>query len=379
LPLRALQPYSLRALQHSLIMLESFAMANIAILGATGNVGRLILEILEERKFPCESIKLLASARSAGSTIISPKGKEYKVEEATPEAFDGIDIVFASAGSETSKALAPEIIKRGGVMIDNSSAFRMDPEVPLVVPEVNAEDIKNHKGIIANPNCSTAPLVLALKPLDEKFKIKRVVVSTYQSVSGAGKAAMDELITASKKYMGNLPNELADLASSSSEIPDQHSYENYVNPIAFNLIPQIDVFMNNDYTKEEMKLINESKKMLHRPDLAITCTAVRVPVLVSHSESINLEFEEDITIKEIKKLWSKTESLEIMDNPSKSEYPMPINVTGRDPVYVGRIRLDESQPNTINFWLVSDNLRIGAALNAVRIGEELIKQEALAS
>ena len=247
------------------------------------------------------------------------------------------------------------------------------------MPEVNAEDIKNHKGIIANPNCSTAPLVLALKPLDEKFKIKRVVVSTYQSVSGAGKAAMDELITASKKYMGNLPNELADLASSSSEIPDQHSYENYVNPIAFNLIPQIDVFMNNDYTKEEMKLINESKKMLHRPDLAITCTAVRVPVLVSHSESINLEFEEDITIKEIKKLWSKTESLEIMDNPSKSEYPMPINVTGRDPVYVGRIRLDESQPNTINFWLVSDNLRIGAALNAVRIGEELIKQEALAS
>lgn len=340
-------------------MLESFAMANIAILGATGNVGRLLVDLLEERKFPFKTLKLLASKRSAGTTLTSKAGNEYTIELAEPDAFDGIDIVFASAGSDTSKRFAPEIIKRGGVIIDNSSAFRMDPEVPLVVPEVNAGDIAKHKGIIANPNCSTAPLVLALKPLGERFGIKRVVVSTYQSTSGAGKAAMDELTASSKN-------------------PEGFEYKEFIHPIAYNLIPQIDVFTDNDYTKEEMKLINESRKMLHRPDLAITCTAVRVPVLISHSESVNVEFDKDISIEAIKKIWSETKSLEIMDDPSSSIYPMPSNVTGKDPVYVGRIRLDESQPNTINFWLVSDNLRIGAALNAVRIGEELIKQKAVA-
>lgn len=332
-------------------------MKNIAILGATGNVGRLLLDLVEERKFPHSSLKLLASARSAGTTITSSSGKQYTIELAEPEAFDGVDIVFASAGSETSKALAPEIAKRGGVIIDNSSAFRMDPDVPLVVPEVNAQDISKHKGIIANPNCSTAPLVLALKPLHEAFGLKRVVVSTYQSCSGAGKAAMDELAEASLKS-------------------DGHEYKEFIHPIAYNLIPQIDVFTANAYTKEEMKLINESRKMLHLPELAITCTAVRVPVFISHSESVNVEFEKNISIDEIRKIWSETKSLEIMDDPSTSTYPMPSNVTGKDPVYVGRIRLDESQPNTINFWLVSDNLRIGAALNTIRIGEELIKQEA---
>jgi aspartate-semialdehyde dehydrogenase len=343
----------------------------VAILGATGNVGRLLLEIMEERNFPAESIKLLASPRSVGQVITSPKGRNYEVELAEPDAFNGIDIVFASAGSSVSKALAPEIIKRGAVMIDNSSAFRMDDDVPLVVPEVNAEDIKKHKGIIANPNCSTAPLVLALKPLDQRFKIKRVVVSTYQSVSGAGKEAMDELRTASKKFLENSPEELFNLASSHSENPDKHNYQAYVNPISFNLIPQIDVFTENGYTKEEMKLINESRKMLHRPDLAVTCTAVRVPVFISHSESVNVEFEKPITINEIKEIWSKTKSLEIQDEPSKSIYPMPAKLAGKDPVYVGRIRLDESQANSFNFWLVSDNLRIGAALNTVRIGEAL--------
>ncbi|MDD9897596.1 MAG: aspartate-semialdehyde dehydrogenase [Candidatus Melainabacteria bacterium] len=333
-------------------------MKNIAILGATGNVGRLLLDLIEERNFPHSSLKLLASSRSAGKTIKSSAGKEYRVELAEPSAFDGVDIVFASAGSSSSKEFAPEITKRCGVIIDNSSAFRMDPEVPLVVPEVNADDISKHKGIIANPNCSTAPLVLALKPLAEAFGLKRVVVSTYQSCSGAGKAAMDELKEASLK--------------------DEHEYKEFIHPIAYNLIPQIDVFTANDYTKEEMKLINESRKMLHLPDLAITCTAVRVPVFVSHSESVNLEFERDISIDQIKKIWSQTQSLEIMDDPSSSTYPMPSNVTGKDPVYVGRIRLDESQPNTINFWLVSDNLRIGAALNTIRIGEELVKQTAKA-
>lgn len=341
---------------------------SVAILGATGNVGRLLLEILEERNFPYSSIKLLASPRSVGQQVESPKGVKYTVELAEPNAFDGIDIVFASAGSSVSKELAPEIVKRGGVIVDNSSAFRMDKDVPLVVPQVNAADVKNHKGIIANPNCSTAPLVLALKPLDEKFGIKRVVVSTYQSVSGAGKAAMDELAEASHKRLR-------------SEDPftdkDTHKYQSFVHPIAFNLIPQIDVFTDNGYTKEEMKLINESRKMLHRPDLAITCTAVRVPVFISHSESVNVEFANKVSINEIRQVMQSTPDLVLQDDPNTSDYPRPAEVAGKDPVYVGRLRVDESQPNSFNFWLVSDNLRIGAALNAVRIGEALIEHAAL--
>lgn len=347
---------------------------NIAILGATGNVGRLLLEIIEERDFPFQSLKVLASERSVGTKIKSPQGKEYIVELACAQAFDGVDIVFASAGSDVSKNLAPEIVKRGGVIIDNSSAFRMDDSVPLVVPEVNGEDIAKHQGIIANPNCSTAPLVLALKPLDKAFGVKRVVVSTYQSTSGAGKAAMDELIEASSKAIKSAPSELYTLASSNnSKNIDNHDYKSFVHPIAFNLIPQIDTFMENGYTKEEMKLINESRKMLHRPDLAITCTAVRVPVLISHSESVNVEFDRAVTLEEIKKIWSQTKSLEIMDEPNTKTYPMPAWVAGKDPVYIGRIRYDESNPNTINFWLVSDNLRIGAALNTIRIGEKLLQ------
>jgi aspartate-semialdehyde dehydrogenase len=338
---------------------------SVAILGATGNVGRLILEILEQRNFPYSSIKLLASPRSVGQKVISPKGHEYIVELACPSAFDGVDMVFASAGSAVSKELAPEIIKRGGVIIDNSSAFRMESGVPLVVPQVNADDIKNHKGIIANPNCSTAPLVLVLKPLDEKFGIKRVVVSTYQSVSGAGKSAMDELTTASRKLLQNPEPALSS---------DEHKYEAFVHPIAFNLIPQIDVFTENGYTKEEMKLINESRKMLHRPDLAITCTAVRVPVYISHSESVNVEFEQDVSLEDIRSVMESTPDLVLEDNPSQNQYPRPAQVAGKDPVFVGRLREDESRANSFNFWLVSDNLRIGAALNAVRIGEALVSQ-----
>lgn len=330
---------------------------SVAILGATGNVGRLLLEILEERNFPCSSIKLLASKRSVGKTIKSPNGTEYKIELAEADAFDGVDIVFASAGGKISAEFAPEIVKRGGVIIDNSSHFRMDPEVPLVVPEVNANDIAKHKGIIANPNCSTAPLVVALKPLDEKFKIKRVVVSTYQSISGAGKAAMDELRETSQKAING----------------EAFKNENVNQKIAFNLIPQIDVFTENGYTKEEMKLINESRKMLGLPNLQITCTAVRVPVMVCHSESVNIEFEGDVDAKQVKEILSQTPMIELCDDPSQNQYPMPLDVEGKDPVYVGRIRKDESQANTINMWIVSDNLRIGAALNTVKIGEELIK------
>jgi aspartate-semialdehyde dehydrogenase len=340
---------------------------SVAILGATGNVGRLILEILKQRNFPASSIKLLASARSVGQKIISNQGNEYQVELACPPAFDGIDIVFASAGASVSKLLAPEITKRGGVIIDNSSAFRMEKDVPLVVPQVNAQDIKQNKGIIANPNCSTAPLVLILKPLDENFKLKRVVVSTYQSVSGAGKAAMDELYLASRDLLKH---------EDPAHAIDSYQYKSFVHPIAFNLIPQIDVFTENGYTKEEMKLINESRKMLHRPDLAITCTAVRVPVFISHSESVNVEFETPVSLDAIRSVIESIPDLVLQDDPSKNQYPCPAQVAGQDPVFVGRLRVDESQPNSFNFWLVSDNLRIGAALNAVRIGEELVLQNA---
>jgi aspartate-semialdehyde dehydrogenase len=330
---------------------------NLAILGATGNVGRLLLDLVEQRNFPVENIKLLASARSAGTTITSSQGNSYEVELAQESSFDGIDIVFASAGGDISKKFAASIVKAGAVLIDNSSAFRMDPQVPLVVPQVNGSDIKNHKGIIANPNCSTAPLVLALKALDEKHRIKRVIVSTYQSVSGAGKEAMEELSTATQKALNN----------------EAHDYKSFIKPIAFNLIPQIDVFTENGYTKEEMKLINETKKMMHRDDLDITCTAVRVPVYISHSESVNIQFENPVSVEEIKQIWQNTQDLELVDNIDKLEYPTPLQTTGKDPVYVGRIRQDTSHPNAINCWIVSDNLRIGAALNTVKIGEELIK------
>lgn len=330
---------------------------NLAILGATGNVGRLLLDLVEERNFPLNKLKLLASERSAGSQVKSSKGNSYTIELAEDSAFEGMDIVFASAGGETSKRFAAAIVKAGAVLIDNSSAYRMDPEVPLVVPQVNGEDIKKNKGIIANPNCSTAPLVLALKALDKEHRIKRVIVSTYQSVSGAGKAAMEELTESSQKAINN----------------QNHDYKAFVKPIAFNLIPQIDVFTENDYTKEEMKLINETKKMLHRDDLDITCTAVRVPVYISHSESVNIEFEKPVSVDEIKKIWAKTQDLELLDEPSQGKYPTPLEVSGKDPVYVGRVRQDTSHPNAINCWIVSDNLRIGAALNTVKIGEELIK------
>jgi aspartate-semialdehyde dehydrogenase len=329
---------------------------NLAILGATGNVGRLLLDLIEQRNFPVNKIKLLASERSAGSTIISSQGNSYKVELAQETAFEGLDIVFASAGGDISKKFAPAIVKAGAVLIDNSSTFRMDPDVPLVVPQVNGSDIQKHKGIIANPNCSTAPLVLALKALDEKHRIKRVVVSTYQSVSGAGKEAMEELSESTQKALNN----------------EAHDYKAFVKPIAFNLIPQIDVFTENGYTKEEMKLINETKKMLHRDDLDITCTAVRVPVFISHSESVNIEFEKPVSLQEINKIWQNTEDLELLDNIDKLEYPTPLEVTGKDPVYVGRVRQDTSHPNAINCWIVSDNLRIGAALNAIKIAEKLI-------
>lgn len=339
---------------------------NIAILGATGNVGRMFLKILEERNFPINNLKLLSSEKSAGSKV-KFQGKEYTVELATKDSFKDIDIVLASAGGTISKELAPHAVKAGAVVIDNSSAYRMDKDVPLVVAGVNNDAMKNHKGIIANPNCTTAQLVPALKVLNDLGTLKRVIVSTYQSVSGAGKSAIDELTEQSKEHLnGN----------------KQYGTSGVNRKFAFNVVPHIDVFSDNGYTKEEIKVINESRKILGLPDLRITCTAVRVPVYIGHSESINVELEKSVTRENIIEAFKNcsvetchgTSLIEVIDDPSNSKYPMPIDFEDKDPVYIGRIRPDNSNPNTFNMWIVADNLRIGAALNAIRIAEVLVKE-----
>jgi len=330
---------------------------NIAVLGATGVVGGEILNILDQNNVPFNELKLLSSARSAGKEI-EFKGKKYIVEEATPEAFDGVDLVLASAGASTSKEFVDEIVKRGAVIVDNSSAFRMDKDVPLVIAGVNDDDLKNHKGIVANPNCSTSQLMLVLKPLHDYAGIKRLIVSTYQAVSGAGKAAMDELTDNIKASL------------------EGKEFENKVfsKPIAFNIIPQIDVFLENDYTKEEIKVVNETKKILHLDEnTPITCTAVRIPVYVGHSESVTVEFEKPITPEKARELLKNAYGVEVVDNPANREYPTPLEAAGKDPVYVGRIRKDLAFDNAISMWVVADNLRIGAALNTVRIAEKLIE------
>ena len=331
---------------------------NIAILGATGVVGGEILKILEERSFPYTGIKFLASARSAGKEI-EFKGKKYTIEEAKPEAFEGIDIVLASAGASTSKALADEIVERGAILVDNSSAFRMDKDVPLVIAGVNDEDLRLNKGIVANPNCSTSQLMLVLKPLHDYAKIKRLIVSTYQSVSGGGKEAIDDLYEGTKAAINK----------------EQYSYKKFTTkPIAFNLIPQIDVFCENGYTKEEMKVSEETKKILHlADDTPISCTAVRVPVFISHSEAVSVEFETEITPEKATELLSNAYGVTVIDNPAKSEYPTPLEAAGKDPVYVGRIRKELALDNGLALWVVADNLRIGAALNTVRLAEKLVE------
>ena len=330
---------------------------NIAILGATGVVGREITKITEELEIEYESIKFLSSAKSAGSKIIF-KGEEYTVEEATPDSFNGIDIVMASAGGSTSKLFAPEIVKRGGLIIDNSSAFRMDKEVPLVIAYVNDEDLRKHKGIIANPNCSTSQLMLVLHPLQKHAKIKRLIVSTYQAVSGAGLAAINEL---REDTIANLEGK---------------PFENkcFKKPISFNVIPQIDVFCDNGYTKEEMKVVNETKKILHLPeDTPISCTAARVPVFNGHSEAVDIEFDKSITPDEIREILKDSFGVVVIDNPEEFEYPTTRDASGKNPVYVGRIRKNLAFENGISLWCVADNLRIGAALNTVRICKKVIE------
>lgn len=331
---------------------------NIAILGATGVVGREITKIADELKVEYNSIKFLSSPKSAGKKITF-QGKEYTVEETKPESFDGIDIVMASAGGSTSQKYAPEIVKRGGVIIDNSSAFRMEKDVPLVIAYVNDEDLKKHKGIIANPNCSTSQLMLVLKPLHEKAKIKRLIVSTYQAVSGAGLAAINELTENTKAAL----------------VGEKFENKKFMKPIAFNVIPQIDVFCENGYTKEEMKVVNETKKILHLPEeLPISCTAARVPVYNGHSEAVDIEFENDITPDEVRNILKDSFGIKVIDNPEKYEYPTPVvDATGTNPVYVGRIRKNLALNNGISLWCVADNIRIGAALNTVRICKKVIE------
>lgn len=329
----------------------------IAILGATGVVGREITKITEELNVEFESIKFLSSAKSAGSKI-SFKGSEYTVEEATPDSFDGVDIVMASAGGSTSQKFAPEIVKRGGLIIDNSSAFRMEKDVPLVIAGVNDEDLRLHKGIIANPNCSTSQLMLALEPLNKNFRIKRLIVSTYQAVSGAGLAAINELKADTE---ANLKGEV---------------FENkcFKKPISFNVIPQIDVFCENGYTKEEMKVVNETKKILHLPaDTPISCTAARVPVFNGHSEAIDVEFEVKVEPEEVRDILRNAYGIQVIDNPNNFEYPTTRDASGVNPVFVGRIRKNLAFDNGISFWCVADNLRIGAALNTVRICKKVIE------
>jgi len=329
---------------------------NIAVLGATGVVGREILKCIEELNLPYNSIKLLSSARSAG-TQVEFMGRMLTVEEAKPESFDGVNIVLASAGGGTSLALAPEAAKRGAVFIDNSSAFRMDKGIPLVIAGVNDEDLRQHKGIVANPNCSTSQLMLVLKPLDEAVKMKRLIVSTYQSVSGAGIAAINELTENTRASLNN------------------EKFENKVfkKPIAFNVIPQIDVFCENGYTKEEMKVTNETRKILHlAEDFPISCTAARVPVYRGHSESVTIEFEHEISPEKVREILSEAYGVEVMDDVDNFVFPTALDAANENPVYVGRIRKDIAFKHGISLWCVADNLLIGAALNTVRIAEKII-------
>lgn len=332
---------------------------NIAILGATGVVGREITKIIDELGIEFNEIKFLSSAKSAGKKL-EFQGKTYTVEEAKPESFDGVNIVLASAGASTSKIFAPEIVKRGGVLVDNSSAFRMEKDVPLVIAYVNDEDLRKHKGIIANPNCSTSQLMLVLKPLIDKNPMKRLIVSTYQAVSGAGLAAINELTDNTKATLA------------------KEEFENkcFKKPISFNVIPQIDVFLDNGYTKEEMKVVNETKKILHLPqDLPISCTAARVPVYNGHSEAVDIEFENPITPNEVREILKNSFGVKVIDNPDNFEYPTTRDASGVDPVFVGRIRKNLAFNNGISLWCVADNLRIGAALNTVRICKKLIEME----
>lgn len=332
---------------------------NVAVVGATGAVGEQIIRLLEERNFPIKELKLLSSARSAGVKL-SFKGQEVTVQEATPESFQGVDIALFSAGGDVTKALAPHAVKAGTICIDNTSAYRMDPDTPLVVPEVNVEKINEHKGIIANPNCSTIQMVAALKPLYDRYGISRIIVSTYQAVSGAGAKAINEMLRQSKEVLeGNDAN--PDILPVGS-LPVKHQ-------IAFNAIPQIDKFLDNGFTNEEMKMILETKKIMGDESIEVTATCVRIPVVYGHSESVYVELKEDFDVEEVKTLLANAPGIVLVDNPAEQQYPLATDAAGKLETFVGRVRRDLSNPKALNMWIVSDNLLKGAAWNAVQIAE----------
>lgn len=335
---------------------------NVAIMGATGAVGQEMLKTLETRNFPVASLKLLSSSRSAGKKVVY-RGRLHTVEELNADSFAGVDLVLSSAGGSVSKEFAPHAVAAGAIVVDNTSAYRMDSSVPLVVPEVNADALANHNGIIANPNCSTAQMMVALAPIHRKAGIRRLVISTYQSVSGTGQKAIDECLQQSRDILDGKKPEV-------SVYPHQ---------IAFNVLPHIDVFEDNGYTREEMKMVNETRKILGDDSIAITATTVRVPVLRGHSEAINVEMVNPVSADEARALLSEAPGVVVVDDVANCHYPTPVYAEGRDETFVGRIRQDISNPKAIEMWVVSDNLRKGAALNTVQIAEELLRRGLLKS
>ena len=334
----------------------------VAVVGATGVVGRTMIQILSERKFPVGELRLLASGRSAGKTV-SAGGQTLTVGEAVPEAFEGVDIALFSAGTDVSRQLAPEAAKRGATVIDNSNAWRMEPSVPLIVSQVNPEDGEWHEGIISNPNCSTMQLVPVLMALRDKVGLERVVVDTYQSVSGTGAEALAELQSQVRAHIAGEPKVA----------------EVYPHPIAFNVLPEIDIFLDNGYSREEWKVVTESRKILHLPDLRVSCTAVRVPVFVSHSEAVHVETSKPISPEEARAAFAAVPGVVVMDDPQNHGYPIATQAAGRDEIFVGRVRTDPSVERGLALWVVSDNLRKGAATNAVEIAEVLLERSWVAA
>ncbi len=330
----------------------------VAIVGATGLVGQEFIKVLEQRNFPTESVSLFASDRSIGKKMFVSH-REIEVRETVPESFQGIDIALFSAGAEISHHFSPIAARSGAVVIDNSAAFRMEARVPLVVPEVNPEDIRWHRGIIANPNCSTIQMVVAIYPLHKVNPIKRITVATYQSVSGTGSAAIEELTTQAKQVLDG-----------QNTIPHVYPHQ-----IAFNILPEIDVFLDNGYTKEEWKMVEETRKIMHAEDIDISATCARVPVFVGHSEAIHLEFSQPMSPAEARRILAQAPGVKVLDDPVISLYPQPWSAAGTDEVFVGRIRRDASHPRGLAMWVAADNVRKGAALNAVQIAEEMIRRE----
>ncbi|HSF09196.1 MAG TPA: aspartate-semialdehyde dehydrogenase [Nitrospirales bacterium] len=337
-------------------MIKKKSAYTVAVVGATGAVGTEMIQVLEERDFPVEELVPLASARSEGNEVMF-RGQTLPVKVLEHNSFEGVDVALFSAGAGVSTEFGPMAVKAGAVVVDNSSAWRMDPNVPLVVPEVNVHALSGHQGLIANPNCSTIQMVVALKPLHDAAQIKRIIVTTFQSVSGTGKDAMEELIDQSRQLLSF----------------GEAKVSVYPHQIAFNCLPHIDDFLPNGYTKEEMKMVNETRKILGESSLPITATTVRVPVFICHAESVNVETEQKLSANAARAILSAAPGIQVYDDPSRNLYPLPIDVVGTDAVFVGRVREDESVTNGLNLWIVADNLRKGAALNAVQIAEELIR------